>query len=172
MDRNGIEGHVGARQAWHGTTGHGLARRDKAGIRMNDTAILTGCFADFKLVKTRSVAQIVVEVSIEEADRALTLLGGLPRPGHEQHVAVARLNMRAEPKGKRGSLAQQAGILCGDARFAAFLMETHPHIVAADPALAVREICGVDSRAEFDKDETAGQRWRQLKGAFDAWLLT
>lgn len=136
---------------------------------MTDAAVITGTFADCRTVKTRSTLQLVIEIPIEDADQALKVLGGVPQPGKEQHVAVARLNARAEPKAKKGSLAQQAGILASDARFLAFLAETHPHIVK-EGADAIREICGVDSRAEFDTDPHAGQRWRQLKGAFDAWL--
>lgn len=47
---------------------------------------------DFRLVKGRKVAQIVVEVPIEEADNALKALGGIPRPDLERWVAVARLS--------------------------------------------------------------------------------
>jgi hypothetical protein len=51
-----------------------------------------GVFTDFKLVKTRNVAQVIVEVPIEAADHALATLGGLPRADQSPWVAVARLN--------------------------------------------------------------------------------
>lgn len=138
---------------------------------MTEHAIISGSFSEVKFIKTRSAAQLVIEIPIEQADAALRALGGVPQPGKEVPVAVARLANGIEPKAKRGSLAQQAGILCSDARFAKFLDETHPHIEAATTAEAVRGICGVESRAEFDSDAAAGQRWKQLKGQYDAWLL-
>ncbi len=76
------------------------------------------------------------------------------------------------------SLTQQAAILCGDARFRKFLEEKYQHLsLGADPGdfdapSMVREICGVDSRAEFDTDTHAGQRWRSLHAGYEAWLRT
>jgi hypothetical protein len=49
-------------------------------------------FGDFKLVKTRKVAQLILEMPIEHADAALEALGGLPRADKEIWVGVARLH--------------------------------------------------------------------------------
>ena len=138
---------------------------------MTNHAIIAGTFAHAVAIKTRSIFQLIVELPIEQADAALKSLGGWPQPGKEKPVAVALLNGNSEPKAKRGSLAQQAGILCSEPVFAKFLEETHPHIEATDTAYAVRQICGVDSRAEFDSDPAKGQLWRSLKGKFDAWKM-
>jgi hypothetical protein len=59
---------------------------------MTAPAAFKATFSDFRLVKGRKVAQIVVEVPIEEADNALKALGGIPRPDLERWVAVARLS--------------------------------------------------------------------------------
>jgi hypothetical protein len=40
-----------------------------------------------------------------------------------------------------------------------------------EAAEAVRAICGVDSRAEFDSDAAAGLRWRALETAFQGWKM-
>lgn len=135
---------------------------------MTEHAVISGSLSELKMVKTRSVLQIVIEVPLEMAPKVTATLGW-PVPGNETPVAIARLNTFKEPKAPKGSLAQQAGILCGDVRFAKFLEETHPHIEAVDTAEAVRTICGVLSRAEFDSDPAAGQRWRCLKGQFEGW---
>lgn len=142
---------------------------------MTDHAVIAGSFSECRMVKTRSAFQLVIEVPIEQADAALKALGGMPQPGKERPVAVARLNASSvEPAAKKGSLAQQAGILCGDPRFLTFLAENYQHIGAPkddfEAATTVRSICGVNSRSEFDSDPAAGQRWRNVKGAFDAWL--
>jgi anti-sigma-K factor RskA len=143
---------------------------------MIDHAVIAGTFADFKLIKTRSTAQLVIELAIEHADEALRVLGGVPQPGKEIPVAVARMTAHREPKAKRTSLTQQAGIRCGERTFQTYLEETHPHIAPLVPgemeaAEAVRQICGVDSRAEFDSDAAAGQRWRALETAFQGWKM-
>lgn len=62
---------------------------------MTAPAAFKATFSDFRLVKGRKVAQIVVEVPIEEADNALKALGGIPRPDLERWVAVARLSSGA-----------------------------------------------------------------------------
>jgi hypothetical protein len=50
---------------------------------------LNASFADFKIVKTRGVAQLVFEVDLAQADAALALLGGVPRPEQERWVSIA-----------------------------------------------------------------------------------
>ncbi len=56
---------------------------------MNNFAIIVGTFSDFKLIKTRSTAQLVIEVPIERAFDAIAILG-IPQPGKEIQVAVYR----------------------------------------------------------------------------------
>lgn len=149
---------------------------------MTNLAALSGTFADFKLVKTRSTAQIVVEVPIEQADAALAALGGLPIPGSEKPVALARLNDSAtpeQPKAKeRRSFdelrpSQQAGILCGQGDFQAFLKELYSTKTAAftegDAAACVRDFCDVRSRGELSTNETAARQWHTLRTDFEAW---
>ena len=46
-------------------------------------------YSDVKLVKTRKVFQLIFEVPIEDADNALRVLGGLPRPAAERWVGIA-----------------------------------------------------------------------------------
>jgi hypothetical protein len=61
-------------------------------------AAIKGCFSDFKLIRTRSVCQIVIEVPLEQADAALAALGGLPRPEQERWIALARIDLNAVKK--------------------------------------------------------------------------
>jgi hypothetical protein len=49
---------------------------------------ITGTFHDFKLIKTRGYVQVIIEVPIEQGDRVLESLGGLPVTGKERHVCV------------------------------------------------------------------------------------
>lgn len=63
------------------------------------------------------------------------------------------------------SRAQQAGILCADVGFqdwvSAHLIECGIY-EKLDAGEAVRRICGVDTRAQFDVNYEAGQRWESL----------
>lgn len=47
-------------------------------------------YSDWKLIRTRKVVQIVLEVPIEAADHAYKVLGGMPNPASEIWVGVAR----------------------------------------------------------------------------------
>ncbi len=59
-------------------------------------AAISGTFSDFKLIKTRSVAQLIIEIPIEKALPTVQALGGLPFPGKEIWVAVAQLVSQPE----------------------------------------------------------------------------
>lgn len=54
-------------------------------------AVIAGSFADYRLVKSRSVLQVIVEIPIEQQGAAFAALG-YPLPGTEIPVAVARMN--------------------------------------------------------------------------------
>lgn len=130
-------------------------------------AVITGTYSDFKLVKTRSVAQIVIEVPIEKAQEAIALFG-VPQPGAEVPVAVARLNDTKEeqkslppPKKHWGEMsrAQRAGILCADERFQEWLGV----YTGEGAANEVRRLCNVDSRATLDKDSAAAAQFDRME---------
>lgn len=165
---------------------------------MNDTASFMAAFADFKIIRTRKTAQVVLEIPLEAADAALSALGGLPNPASERWVAVARLQEPAardapaaeapapadeldHPTGRRPfaslSAAKQAGIRCNDSSFREYL--SHRSRKAGMPNEAmdmetavayVRGVCGVNSRAELDANPEARERWTKLQDAY--WLWT
>lgn len=64
------------------------------------------------------------------------------------------------------SLAQQAGILCGDPVFAKFLDET---VGPNDPAKTIRSLCGVGSRSDIKPGTEAARRWTLIVSDFRAW---
>ena len=98
-------------------------------------AVISGSFADYRLVKSRSVLQLVIEIAVEQQESAFRALG-YPMPGTEIPVAVARLtaspqpermglgtasNTDTSPKQRRPfhtlPLSQQAALLCNDVAF-------------------------------------------------------
>ena len=141
-------------------------------------ATLHGTYADFKLVKTRSVVQVIIEIPIERSDEVHDVLG-LPHPSEEKWVALARLRTEAVAKKakKPETRAQQAGRLCHDDRFQVWLHESKildvvfdhtggPDEVAEAAADFIREHCGVESRALLDQNEGAGEIWDTVYATF------
>lgn len=156
------------------------------------TAFRAG-YADWKLIKTRGVVQVIFEVPLADADAAYDVLGGMPVHGKERWFGIAALKSTAEearakprqdvPHDSRPDGAKrmdwrdvqpsaQAGIRCGEPEFWAFLREEHGYHGAADPeraAAAVRHICVVKSRSEFSTDHRKRVLWHQLDSQFQAW---
>ncbi|WP_315731738.1 MULTISPECIES: hypothetical protein [unclassified Bradyrhizobium] len=146
-------------------------------------------YSDFKLVKTRGVIQVILEVPIEQSDAAYEVLGGMPQPSKERWFAVAALapgaadakpNPEVQPRPDRAKrdwrdlpASQQAALRCNDATFRAFLNETQCEGWAANDGLAaecIRSICRVASRAELDTNHKARVIWHQLDSQYQAWV--
>jgi len=58
---------------------------------MTDKAAFTGTYSDWKVIKTRRVVQIIIEVPIEAAGHAYNVMGGMPRFDNEEWFVVARM---------------------------------------------------------------------------------
>jgi hypothetical protein len=152
---------------------------------MSDAAIISGVFVDFRTLPSRSVARITVEIAIETANEALAKLGGFPLPSETRWVAVALLGPETAPwpvapadetASKADAEAdlpgrspwrdikssQQAGMLCADPDFIAWLQVEGP----ASAADEVRKRCGVTSRSELDRDPDAAAAWIRLSSQF------
>lgn len=136
----------------------------------SNRAAISGVFADYRLVKTRGVLQLIVEVPVERQEQAFEALG-FPVPGTDIHVALARLmapaarsseeapvSARSEQGRHRYATAterQQALIRCcayaKDPRFRSYLhVETEAGAVDA-----IRHACGIESRKEIESDPKA-----------------
>jgi hypothetical protein len=148
----------------------------------DEPAAIKATFSDFRLIKGRKQAQLVLEIPIEEADRALAALGGIPQPQSDHWVAVARLNGVAksepEPKEKRRwedlKLSMQASIRCNEPAFWKFLesdMRGAGNIQNAEDAAAfVRMFCRIDSRSSLNTNPSAALDWRGIEAQYKAWL--
>jgi hypothetical protein len=137
---------------------------------MTDAAMQAD-YCDLKIIKTRKVIQVVLEIP-QEAGNAFIAAFGLPRSDGNVPVAIARLDTRAvaeKPKG--GKLAQRAGIVCQEPKFLTFLTERYRGVVynLQNPADCLRNLCGVDTRAELDHREDAAKRFDGLMREYSAW---
>jgi hypothetical protein len=129
-------------------------------------------YADLKIVKTRGVCQVILELPLEQADAALEILGGVPRPDREVWCGVARLDMKApavpaqpeEPAKERTPfhklpLVKQAGILAKDARFQMWACGIWEEETAA---AFIRSTCGVKSRADIFGNSEALMKFMRM----------
>lgn len=138
---------------------------------MADAAI-KATFADFKLVKTRGVAQLVLEVPLEHANAALDALGGVPLPDKERWCAIARLTDEAARKpdareryatsDEATQAVTRAGILANDTAFHRWCRAD------GSPAAIrfIREQCGVKSRADIAANPDALTRFLDMEGRY------
>jgi hypothetical protein len=151
---------------------------------MNTPAAFKGTYADWKLVKTRGVVQIVFEVPLAESDHAYEILGGMPNYANERWFGIAALksgkveaivDVPQEKQSKNWRDLQpsaQAGIRCAEPLFWAFLREElnmRDEGSADNAASFVRDHCKVNSRAHFNTNPAAKAVWTSLDNQFQAW---
>lgn len=126
----------------------------------------SACYADWKLVKSRKVVQIVLEVPMETSDAAYQLLGGMPNPAAEIWVGVAKLAKKPEheQKGHRRwadlTVGEQAGIRCNEDDFQRFVEASN----ASGAAVALRERFNVASRKDIPRDQ-----WEAFETEYQLW---
>ena len=134
-----------------------------------------GTYSDLRFVKSRKVAQVVIELPIEQANRFLQAFGA-PDPSSESWVAIARLNHAPEteetvesekPRRQWDSLrpSARAAILCGETAFLAFLKVRSKE----EATEKLKNHCGVSSRKEFDADETKRMMFELVERDFEKW---
>lgn len=149
---------------------------------MVEPAAIAGTFSDLKTVKTRSVVQMIIEVPIERGAEIIAAFG-FPRPGDEVPVAVARLDPEKvkhapEPPEKPRkpfedyTLAQQAGMRCGDEKFWEFLLQRYnfAHMNKNAAANFVRDTCcNGQSRTFLSNVPEFAEKWRAINDEFMQW---
>lgn len=161
---------------------------------MTEPLAFRATYSDWRLIKTRGVVQVVMEVPLADADAAYQILGGMPDTSRESWFAVAPLKLpvpqapaiakpaleldKPQARAKHEKMnwrevqpAAQAGIRCAEPMFRTFLREVkkYGHCDEEDAAVAVRDICGVSSRAELSSKHAARMIWKQLDDEFQAW---
>jgi hypothetical protein len=136
---------------------------------MSET-IITGTYSDFKIIKTRKVAQMVIEFPIEQGEQFISKFG-LPNTHEEKWVAVAWLRSQpVETNGRASKAIQQAGIMCKDIAFGTWLRDTRKFQINPANETEVQEvlraILGVTSRADMRTNDDALERWETLYDQF------
>lgn len=128
-------------------------------------AAISGTYSDLKLVKSRSVAQVVIEIPIEHAEKFIAAFG-MPIPGAEKPVALALLKQSptsVKPSPSQGAAAggaektagqravTRAALLCKDEKFQGWL-----GVVGEEAAnKELKHLCRVGSKRELATDDSA-----------------
>lgn len=76
---------------------------------MKNAVAFKGCYADWRLIKTRGCVQVVLEIPLHEADLAYQALGGMPDPASERWFGIARLDLSnvADGRPRAGGASHQ-----------------------------------------------------------------
>lgn len=139
---------------------------------MSDKAAIAANYSDFKLVKTRSCAQVILEIPLEKAEAFLSLFG-VPLPGAERPVALALLNPQKQPEPERpkregqpkteGELAVfRSVMLCQDQAFLNWT-GTGTEDEAREYILSK---CGIASRSALKHNEMGLRKFLALEEHF------
>lgn len=161
---------------------------------MTDRAAIEARFVDYARVATRSAFKLIFEVPIENADKALAILGGTPVTGKEKWCALALLdpskftptehrppsstgpehgasipavggsNPPADTSHRSSKLSTDAFWMCRRRDFQDWLGVSNE--AAADDRL--KTILRIQSKTQLDQNEGAGAHWRDLLDRFHA----
>jgi hypothetical protein len=158
-------------------------------ISMTDARVIKATYTEWRMIKTRKVLQLVLEIPLEQQGDVLTRLGP-PMPDQEKWVAVALLDelvaQEAEQKPKdldrsltgkqryaNSSAMEQARDraayrLPKDTKFRVWAAGFSPYPLRdeADVARFIRDRCGVDSRAEIATDPDAYREFIEMETAY------
>lgn len=139
---------------------------------MTRPAAFRATYSDLRFIKTRKVAQIVLEMPLESADAFLAAFG-TPNPSEEKWCAIARLvdhddKPQTEHEHKPWDSLRpsaQAAIRCDDPMFWQFLSVSNKDQAAEN----VRRSCDVPSRSQLDRSYDARSKWEAMDEAFMEW---
>lgn len=100
----------------------------------------------------------------------------IQQPAKESKPTAATAPASPQPAGAKRDWrevqpAAQSGIRCAEPTFRAFLRETRGLDVfdKLQAEIAIRDICGVESRVEFSTNPSKRALWKQIDDAYQAW---
>jgi hypothetical protein len=142
----------------------------------DDSPTFSGTYSDLKLIKTRGVCSISIEIPLSHA-QAFIAKFGMPDVGTEKWIALALMDYTAtkeEPKARTYSATRDCAIHCQDSLFGSWLERklkrkriTRDLPSSEETTAMVRDILHINSRAELDRDSEAGKRWKALRDEYE-----
>lgn len=138
--------------------------------------VIKGTYSDFKIIKSRKIAQMIIEVPLEAANNLIDMFG-LPRPDQEQWVAVAALDLVSSHRNDDATKAiQLAGMICRDIEFGKWL-KSSKNMKEVDPdshesiANALRALLGIKSRTDMNNSPDTVTAFNRLIGEYNSWKM-
>jgi hypothetical protein len=110
-----------------------------------------------------------------ETTRCMMVLVEIDNEGQPAESAPTAPAQKPRRRMSELSRAQQAGILCHDERFMAFLEEVYDVPINAgagryeEAAIFVRAFCEIAGRKELNTDDEAWERFEGIRTEFDAY---
>ena len=97
--------------------------------------------------------------------------------GARYQIVMVRLDDNDQPMRRpqrTHALSNKAAILCKDADFQKFLVESGLAWDVSEKAAAsfIKETCAIDSRSELDASTEAAETFKQIAKEFDEWKST
>lgn len=143
--------------------------------------VIAAVYAEWQMVKTRSVLVLKFEVPIDQTEHVMTVLG-IPRPDQEHWYAITRLIDGAVQQKKSVVLGadralRQCHAVCHEFKFQHWIVKhpyfgirtTHgdcPEVNEANARLAILDYCKIKSRGDLLTSRGALEAWDELIGAF------
>jgi hypothetical protein len=137
-------------------------------------AAVLATYANYRRAPSRKVLQLIFEVPVEQEAEIFEKIG-YPGPHGDSWFAIARTvppQQAREPPPRPAAEVRDAGILCKDPEFWAFLRTRDGYWTIDSEATAadyVRSWCGVHSRRDIRPDRESGRWWRELMVDFMTW---
>ena len=140
-----------------------------------ENRVIRGTYSNLRFVRSRKVAEIIVEIPIEAADNALKMLGS-PKPSSEQWVAIALMNPSAaqiQPVNEVGeNIVEISANICRDDDFRKFLARWTGQDMDFDTGstetagMILRRLLGIECRTELLTNAEAREAFENLVAEF------
>ena len=139
---------------------------------MNDVREVAIHFEAVKIAMNQDKNGLILKLAIHPSDAPQDLV--IAPVGTRYMIAAVMLNDQDEPdrgpkKREADTVISQAGALCRNDRFQVWLADIG---VASEPTEqaaieGIRDFCGIVSRSEFSTNETARNKFMELRRQFD-----
>ena len=122
---------------------------------MNKTNRITrGVYSNFRIVKSRNVAEVCIEIPLEQGEEFVQMFG-MPNPEGSKWLAIAALDKPKVADYEEGMRAiQQCALICKQEKFGIFL-KTIKNVEEVNPfdeesiTRGLKAILGISSRKEL-----------------------
>ena len=141
---------------------------------MNKTNKITkGVYSNFRLVKSRNVIEICIEIPQEQGESFVEMFG-MPSNTESKWLAIASLNKPIVEDHQEGVNAiQRSTLVCQEKKFQQFLRYKGVEEVTSDPVTSLeglKKLLGIKSRTEL-RDRQTRYAFNNLMNQYEEYCL-